>query len=278
MKRYCYIILFLVIFLLDTQILSAQLFYTKIAVSYIGPLPFSNTIEADPFPLTGTGQAYPTNAHYLIRHASLFTGYKGSIKEGIILSGRFGIEVGLSTGIALRKNSYQTENSLHSKITIWADRPLFLNPGVAFMPIRNRRSFFGSAGMCIPLRNKVFTEVEGYGDNHTYFDRTEMQTKFSLGLTLTGGYQVPVTSWLSIFGELTFMEISCLTRQMNLEDSRVDGVSYKNSRYPSQTQVNYEPGALVYNQKIEPQTTFTIPAYRLPYSNWGGNFGVILNY
>src|ERR1043165_2335667 len=182
--------------LLSSVAALSQKLYFKAGVGYALPLSNSRSLEVTGFPYTGSN-ILPKNERTLsIPKASMFSGVRGIIGAGFMFS-RLGFE--LNAVSVLNKTEYSKSENLSiypsgtTTITQSSQYPIMLMPTLVMKVPGKILDIYLRAGVVLPVYKKIIFESTTQTDSASYYDKTELKTRFGIGFNFSGGVEYKLT-------------------------------------------------------------------------------------
>jgi opacity protein-like surface antigen len=273
-----------------TKTASAQL-YLNLVMGY-AVCQAGETYDWRGTPYNGTRTGFTNgNYTYSIKNASFSAGLQGTVGIGYMLSENIGIQLDALIGISNKKYKFNDDSIALSNgtssipgmetVTQQAKTPFILMPSFVVQTGGDPINLYCRLGLALPLNTKVnmdeyVTNYPGAGavtpEDYTY----QIKSSFSLGFTAAAGLQYKISDKVRIWGEMSILSLSVLTRESDLKSlNAFDGTQWQsvpivpaNVPYTGPQVIKYSKNATI------DSTGAQLPAYSQPFSNVAFNAGV----
>ena len=264
-----------------TSVSHAQGFYFTGGLGYTVPSA-SQMNDNYGMPFNGTITPSAGVEHYSIKGASFSAGVNGQLGIGYMFNENIGMEVVSRQVLAPKKYTFTYYNFDYGGVTSdlsivqQADLPTFLIPSVYMQTKGDPLAFYMKVGVVLPTwanitMDQIITNVPGTGAITTKDFTFSLTTSTSLGFAASAGLIYRASPKFDVFGELGFMSLTVLAKQQTLEALHVNGQAYSLANVTGATNITYSKTAVVDSSQAQ------LPAYSLPFSNFGLQIGVRYN-
>jgi len=254
----------------------AQGFYLRTSIGYAFPAA-GQILDGTATPYSGSATvtvAGPEN--YDLKKASFGSGGYLGAGGGYMFNEHIGIDMAFSFGIAPQKYTFNytdVPRAYSVSVIQQATNPAFLIPALVVQSGGDRIKAYGRVGVVMPLntditQDQVYTTTPA---SHVTDYTFQIKSSFSLGFAAAVGLQYQLSDKVKLTGELSFLSLSTLIKQMDFTKLTQDGQSYPLSAdstvTPHTTYSTHTSGVTV--------SSTNQVAYTQPFSNAGFNVGVI---
>ncbi len=241
--------------------------------------------------LDGAGTPYNgslnnTSQTYSIKSASFSSGMQAKVGFGYMANKNVGILLDASIGLLTKKYKANIDgvtfgsgsSTYPGSITLeqQAILPMIIMPSLVMQSEGKKWGVYSRFGLALPLNTHILldqiqTNAPGTGAISVDDFTMTIKSSFSLGFTGAAGVKYKISDRLSLWGELSGLSLSVYIKKSELTGITHNGKSYPTSAVSGNKVVNYSKSVTV------DSTGANLPAYSIPFSNMGINFGISLS-
>ena len=251
--------------------------FFRASAGYSWPLSNSAPVYLTGFPYSG-GNTSPDDAgKFEVNKASMLSGFRVSAGAGIMFS-RIGAEVAVIS--VPGEVSYSFTSSIGSiyaagsntTITQSAKGSIMLVPSLVMKVPSKKIDVLLRAGLVFPAVKKIFVTSETTDGPNTYYDRSELKTKFGIGFAFSGGAEYKINNHIRITGCLDIITMTSKVTESRLVTSEINGSDVMAFKLEYEKKTRYVDD--LSNYAFDSSKPRQQLAYSVPFGTKGISFGL----
>lgn len=220
-----------------------------------------------------------SGTEFKIKKSSFSSGVYVRLAGGYMFTRNVGLDLEGSVNLAPNEHTFTTNTNspgitYTTTYTQKAKTPVLLTPAIVLQAGPENVNVYTRVGIVLPLSTSTeenYTTRYNDSSNRTTAIKSELKTRFALGLSAALGAKWKIAKILSIWSEMSLLSMSLYARQSEITEYSTNGVNNISLLPQDQKTYRYEFSGNMNN-------TNTNRTYSVPFSNIALNIGISFDF